>query len=101
MINQTALDVFAESDRKWMREALRLADHAASLGEIPVGAVVVRGDEVIGRGFNLKETDKNPMAHAEIMAIESASEHLGAWRLQDCTLYVNLEPCCMCAGALV
>lgn len=84
-----------------MREALALADVAGSMGEVPVGAVVVRGDEIVGRGHNRREIDRDPTAHAEVLAIREASTRLGTWRLDGCRLYVTLEPCPMCAGALV
>jgi tRNA(adenine34) deaminase len=85
----------------FMREALALADTAALLGEVPVGAVVVRGSEVIGRGHNRRESDRDPTAHAEIFAIREAAANLGSWRLGGCRIYVTLEPCPMCAGAMV
>ena len=90
----------------WMGEALALAREAAERGEIPVGAVVVHHPEgavprVIGKGFNLREQEKDPSAHAEIVAMREAGRVLGLWRLLDCTLYVTLEPCPMCAGAMV
>jgi len=88
-------------DAKWMREALVEARQAASLGEVPVGAVVVRADEIVGRGHNRREIDGDPVAHAEIVAIRQAAEAVGNWRLTGCSLYVTLEPCAMCAGALV
>lgn len=84
-----------------MLEALELAKTAASLGEVPVGAVVVRGGEIIGKGYNLRENKKSASAHAEIIAIEQACNALGSWRLSGCTLYVTMEPCPMCAGAIV
>jgi len=84
-----------------MRLALAEAARAASAGEVPVGAVVIRGGEVLGRGHNRRETDADPLAHAEILAIREASIEVGGWRLTGCTLYVTLEPCAMCAGALV
>jgi tRNA(adenine34) deaminase len=84
-----------------MRQALDLAKLAASKGEVPVGAIVVRDDQIIASSYNLRETDQNPVAHAEILAIQSASKALSAWRLERCTLYVTLEPCVMCAGALL
>ena len=85
-----------------MREALAEADVAASLGEVPVGCVLVGPDGAeLARGHNLRETEADPTAHAEIVAIRSAAEALGTWRLEQCTLYVTLEPCAMCAGALV
>ena len=88
-------------DVKWMREALAEARQAASLGEVPVGAVVVRADEVVGRGHNRRQSDGDPVAHAEILAIRQAAEVVGNWRLTGCSLYATLEPCAMCAGALV
>ena len=89
------------ADIDFMKQALALAKEAASIGEVPVGAVVVFQDQVIGEGFNRREIDQDPLAHAELLAIKQASHHLGQWRLLDCTLYVTLEPCAMCAGALV
>ena len=91
----------AMDDAKWMREALIEARQAASLGEVPVGAVVVRDGEIIGRGHNRREIDSDPLAHAEIIAIRHAAEAVGNWRLTECSLYVTQEPCPMCAGALV
>ena len=88
-------------DEKYMLEALELAKTAASLGEVPVGAVVVCGGEIIGKGYNLRENKKSASAHAEIIAIEQACNALGSWRLSGCTLYVTMEPCPMCAGAIV
>lgn len=84
-----------------MRLALREAELAAELGEVPVGAVVVRGGEVIATGHNLTHTDQDPTGHAELLAIRRAAAAIGHWRLLDCTLYVTLEPCSMCAGAIV
>ena len=84
-----------------MRQALVEAQKAYSTYEVPVGAVVVHKDIIIGRGFNKKETLGDPTAHAEIIAIKEASNYLGQWRLNDCTLYVTLEPCAMCAGAII
>ena len=88
-------------DEKYMLEALELAKTAASLGEVPVGAVVVCDGEIIGKGYNLRENKKSASAHAEIIAIEQACNALGSWRLSGCTLYVTMEPCPMCAGAIV
>ena len=88
-------------DNTYMREALALAKEAAAEGEVPVGCVIVRGDTIVGRGRNRRETDKNALAHAEIEAINDACKNLGGWRLWDCTLYVTLEPCAMCAGAIL
>lgn len=88
-------------DEIHMQEALQLAELAASKGDVPVGAIVVRGDEVIGRGYNRREADGSATAHAEILAIEEACRAIGSWRLHGCTLYVTLEPCPMCTGAIV
>ncbi|WP_096180403.1 tRNA adenosine(34) deaminase TadA [Effusibacillus lacus] len=85
----------------FMREALKEADKAAQWGEVPIGAVVVKGGNVIARGHNMRETWKDPTAHAEIVALREASRILGGWRLSGCRLYVTLEPCPMCAGALI
>jgi tRNA(adenine34) deaminase len=84
-----------------MREALALADEAAARGEVPIGAIVVRDGEVLGQGYNLRESWHDPTAHAELIAIRRAAERLGSWRLDRCTVYVTLEPCAMCAGAMV
>lgn len=84
-----------------MAEALRLAEHAARAGDVPVGAVVVRGEEAVGRGENRTVRDQDPTAHAELVAMRAAAAALGSWRLDDCTLYVTLEPCPMCAGGIV
>ncbi len=85
----------------YMREAIELAKIAAAQGEVPVGAVVVKGDEIVGRGYNRREGDKNALSHAEIIAIDEACKKLGGWRLFQCDLYVTLEPCPMCAGAII
>lgn len=90
-----------EEDRRWMLEAIAEAEKAESIGEVPIGAVIVRHNEIIGRGHNLRETRHDPTAHAELVAIRDACDRIGAWRLLDCTLYVTLEPCPMCAGAIV
>jgi tRNA(adenine34) deaminase len=85
-----------------MTEALRAADEAASIGEVPVGCVLVDGaGNAIARGFNLRESEQDPTAHAEIVALRAGAKARGSWRLEGCTLYVTLEPCVMCAGALV
>ena len=84
-----------------MDEAIALAREAAAEGEVPVGCVIVCGDEIVGRGRNRREKDKSALAHAEIEAIEEACRNLGGWRLWECTLYVTLEPCAMCAGAIL
>ncbi len=86
---------------KYMREALRQAKKASALGEVPIGCVIVHEGRVIGRGYNRRNTDKNTLAHAEITTINKASKKIGDWRLEECTLYVTLEPCQMCAGAIV
>lgn len=84
-----------------MHEALAMADTGGDLGEVPVGAVVVHDGQIIGRGHNLRETDQDPTAHAEVIALREASRALGSWRLEGCWLFVTLEPCPMCAGAMV
>lgn len=89
------------NDEDYMREALVLARQAAAAGEVPVGAVVVRGGEIVGRGFNRPISGHDPTAHAEIMALRDAARALGNYRLIDCRLYVTLEPCAMCAGAIM
>ena len=88
-------------DEQFMKEALVLAKEAFDDGEVPVGCVVVRGEESVGRGRNRRERSKNALAHAEIEAINDACRNLGGWRLWECTLYVTLEPCPMCAGAIL
>ena len=84
-----------------MRAALREAKKAYKLDEVPIGCVIVQNDKIIARGYNRRNTDKNTLAHAEISAIKKASKKTGDWRLEDCTMYVTLEPCQMCAGAIV
>ena len=88
-------------DEKYMRAALREAKKAYALDEVPIGCVIVQNDKIIARGYNRRNTDKNTLAHAEIAAIKKASKKTGDWRLEDCTMYVTLEPCQMCAGAIV
>ena len=88
-------------DEQYMRLALELAQQAGQEGEVPVGCVIVRDGQVVGRGRNRRETDKTALGHAEIEAIGEACRKLGGWRLWDCTLYVTLEPCPMCAGAII
>lgn len=85
----------------WMRLALAEADKAAAIGDVPVGAVAVRDGEIIGRGYNRKEFDGDPTAHAEMIALREAAQLVGGWRLDGVTLYCTLEPCAMCAGAMV
>lgn len=93
--------VIKNVQEKFMREALKQAKKAYALGEVPIGCVIVHEGKIIGRGCNRRNTDKNTLAHAEITAINKASKKIGDWRLEECTLYVTLEPCQMCAGAIV
>lgn len=88
-------------DEKFMLEALTEAQKSYEIGEVPVGAVVVKDGEIVGRGHNLRETDKNALRHAELIAIDEACTKLGGWRLWQCDLYVTLEPCPMCTGAII
>ena len=88
-------------DEKYMKEAIRQAKKAYAIKEVPIGCVIVFEDKIVGRGYNRRTTDKNTLAHAELIAIRKASKKLGDWRLEECTLYVTLEPCPMCAGAIV
>lgn len=88
-------------DEKYMREALKQAKKAYHLDETPIGCVIVHEGKIIGRGYNRRNTDKSPLAHAEIAAIRKASKKMGDWRLEECTMYVTLEPCQMCAGAII
>lgn len=88
-------------DEKFMREAIRQARKAEKIDEVPIGCVIVCEDKIIARGYNRRNIDKNTLAHAELSAIKKASRKLGDWRLEGCTLYVTLEPCQMCAGAIV
>jgi tRNA(adenine34) deaminase len=91
----------SNSDEPWMQEALRLAQRALEAGEVPVGAIVVHQGEIVGRGFNRNIKDSDPTAHAEIIALREAGAILGNHRLGDCDLFVTIEPCAMCAGAMV
>jgi len=84
-----------------MKEAIKEAKKAAKIGEVPIGCVIVYEDKVIARGYNKRNTKKTTLAHAELLAIQKASKKLGDWRLEDCTMYVTLEPCQMCAGAII
>lgn len=93
--------VFTNIQEKYMKEALNQAKKAYALGEVPIGCVIVHEGKIIGRGYNRRNTDKNTLSHAEITAIRKASKIIGDWRLEECTLYVTLEPCQMCAGAIV
>ena len=88
-------------DEKYMKAAIREAKKAYALDEVPIGCVIVQNDKIIARGYNRRNTDKNTLAHAEMAAIKKASKKTGDWRLEDCTMYVTLEPCQMCAGAIV
>ena len=88
-------------DVKWMKEAIKQAKKAESYDEVPIGCVIVKDDKIIARGYNKRETMQQSIAHAEIIAIQKACKKLGTWRLEDCVLYVTLEPCPMCAGAIV
>lgn len=89
------------ADEKYMKEAIRQAKKAYALEEVPIGCVIVYQDKIIGRGYNRRTIDKNPLAHAELAAIRRASKKLNDWRLEECTLYVTLEPCQMCSGAII
>lgn len=90
------------ADEEYMTVCIELAKKAAEIGECPVGAIVINSSgEIIGQGYNRRESDNSPTAHAEIIAIEQAARAVGSWRLSDCTLYVTLEPCPMCAGAII
>ena len=89
------------TDEKYMREAIKQARKAAKINEVPIGCVIVYDDKIIARGYNRRNTDKSTLAHAEIIAIRKAAKVIGDWRLEDCTMYITLEPCPMCAGAIV
>ena len=88
-------------EEKFMKEAVRQAKKALALGEVPIGCVIVYNDKIIGRGYNRRITDKNTLSHAELNAIRKASKTLGDWRLDDCEMFITLEPCQMCSGAIV
>lgn len=90
-----------QADEIYMKEAIKQAKKAYAIQEVPIGCVIVHEGKIIARGYNRRTTDKNPLAHAEISAIRKASKKLEDWRLEECTLYVTLEPCQMCAGAIV
>ncbi|WP_173918045.1 tRNA adenosine(34) deaminase TadA [Halobacillus sp. Marseille-Q1614] len=90
-----------EKDQSYMKLAIEEAKKAQAIGEVPIGAVIVHNDEVIASGYNLRESSQLASSHAEFIAIEKANRAIGSWRLEDCTLYVTLEPCPMCAGAIV
>ena len=101
MSDEVNEDVYTQDDIKYMMEAIKQAKKAWKLTEVPIGCVIVYNDKIIGRGYNRRNTDKTTLGHAEITAIKRASKIMGDWRLEDCTLYVTLEPCQMCAGAIV
>ena len=88
-------------DKKFMQRAIELAKIAGNEGEVPVGAVIVKNGEIIGEGYNMREQKQNPLSHAEIESINNAAKKIGCWRLEDCELYVTLEPCPMCTGAII
>ncbi|SHI46311.1 tRNA adenosine(34) deaminase TadA [Parasporobacterium paucivorans] len=90
-----------ENNEKYMKEAIRQAKKAFAIKEVPIGCVIVHNDKIIGRGYNRRITDKTALAHAELLAIKKACKKMGDWRLDDCTMYVTLEPCQMCSGAII
>ena len=90
-----------DKDIKYMKEAIKEAKKAELIDEVPIGCVVVCNDRIIARGHNVRETKKTPLGHAEIIAIDKASKKLGRWRLEDCDIYITLEPCIMCSGAII
>lgn len=90
-----------DSDIKFMKEAIKQAKKAYALEEVPIGCVITYQNKIIGRGYNRRTTDRNPLAHAELLAIRKASKKMNDWRLEDCTMYVTLEPCQMCSGAII
>ncbi len=100
MDNQNEV-LYTIEDEKYMKQAIKLAKKAAAGGDVPIGCVIVYEGKVIARGYNRRNADKTTLAHAEILAIKKASKVMGDWRLEDCTMYVTLEPCQMCAGAIV
>ena len=90
-----------EKEIKYMREAIKEAKKAELIDEVPIGCVIVKNDKIIARGHNVRESKKTPLGHAEIIAIEKACKKLGGWRLEDCDIYITLEPCIMCSGAII
>jgi tRNA(adenine34) deaminase len=101
LILKSVDDVTAISDAAWMQEAIGYAQHAAEHGDVPIGAVVVQAGEAIGGAGNERELRRDPTAHAETLALRQAAERVGGWRIEDASIYVTLEPCAMCAGAIV
>jgi tRNA(adenine34) deaminase len=99
--NKNSIPISHLDDERWMRFAIEQASLAVAVDEVPVGAIVVYQNKIIGRGFNQREKKHQITGHAELIAMEEASQHLKSWRLTDCTLYVTLEPCLMCTGALI
>lgn len=93
--------VQAERDNFWLEKCIELASSSANTKDVPIAAIVVQDNRIVGQAFNRKEIDQNPIAHAEVLALQEASRNLNRWRLIDCTLYVSLEPCIMCTGAIV
>ena len=92
---------FMKNDEKFMRRALKLADIASQIDEVPIGCVIVKDNRVIATSYNKREIDNNPLGHAETLAIRKAAKKIGDWQLADCDLYVTIEPCIMCAGAII
>ncbi len=93
--------MYRSTDEVFMKKAIEMAKQAAAIGEVPIGAVIVKDGEIIARGYNLRENEQRSVAHAELIAIDEACKVLGTWRLEGCKLYVTLEPCPMCSGAIV
>jgi tRNA(adenine34) deaminase len=93
--------LFSEANQRFMRSALKEAGKAFEMGEVPIGAVIIHNNQVIGKGYNQVETLKDPTAHAEMIAITAAANHIGDWRLNECDIYVTVEPCIMCIGAIL
>ena len=101
MSDEVNEDVYTQDDIKYMKEAIKQAKKAAKIGDVPIGCVLVKDGEIIARGYNRRNADKTVLSHAEVTSIKRACKKEGDWRLEDCTLYVTLEPCPMCAGAIV
>lgn len=100
-IKENQIEYVGSGNKKYMKEAIRQAKKAENLNEVPIGCVIVYQDKIIARGYNRRNIDKNTLSHAELNAIRKASKNLGDWRLDDCEMYITLEPCQMCAGAIV